>query len=408
MYSLTFINDACSCPEITETNFSETHTHIYSSSKYAQWCKELNSYSYQIIVVDEVLKENALLASLLTDLHACEIIYIKAGEDSKTWQNLEALLKNFENLPRAIHCKDTCIISVGGGTVSDLVGLASHLIVRGVSYYCVPTTLLAMVDAAVGGKCGINSARGKNRIGAMHFPQKIWICETFLSSLAEKEIYSGIVELFKHSLLQGDAEFSQAYFWFSDAMKKKNSKGVLEALLDNPQIILSSAYFKQSIVELSEKIPHIRNILNLGHSVGHALEYFAWEKQYKEMSHGACVALGLWIEARIIEKHTGEKATWLKKWKKMILSEGLLSQEQLFIFCQLDLDEVLEKMKFDKKNNKDSIRISLRKDLSKPQELVVTEFGECLLSIEVRSVKESYLEVFTEVHKTLSGHSSCR
>ncbi len=173
--------------------------------------------------------------------------------------------------------RDTLIVALGGGVVTDLVGFLASTFCRGVPLILMPTTVLGMVDAAIGGKNGVNTDRGKNMIGTIYAPQAIFWNFDFLKTLPEKEIWNGKVEMIKHGLI-ADADFFRAL----------PMMGLREA-------IIHAAEIKRRIVASDPFDKNLRLSLNFGHTIGHAIETLS---DYR-ISHGEAVALGIAAESQI-------------------------------------------------------------------------------------------------------------
>lgn len=245
--------------------------HILKTGKLKAFCKSLGTKS--VIISDAhvgKLYGNALAKSL-----QAELIIIPDGEIAKTKETQELLMQTLFQM----HCgKDTVLIALGGGITTDLVGFVSSIYKRGVPLILIPTTLLAIVDAAIGGKTAINTPFGKNLIGTLYHPKAIFADLATLSTLSEKEWMNGVSEILKLGLIF-DAEL-----W--DEAKKN---------LKNPQLILRAMQGKITIVEQDPWDKSIRHILNFGHTIGHGLELIS---EY-QMAHGEAVALGSVIESHL-------------------------------------------------------------------------------------------------------------
>ncbi|MGZ5823398.1 MAG: 3-dehydroquinate synthase [Hyphomicrobium sp.] len=208
---------------------------------------------------------------------------VPAGEASKDFGHLERLL----DAMLAAKCeRGTMIVALGGGVVGDLAGFAAAVLLRGVDFIQVPTTLLAQVDSAVGGKTGINTRAGKNLVGAFHQPRLVLADTDTLATLPRRELLAGYAEVAKYGLL-GDATF---WDWL-----ERNGKGALaggtasHAALRH--CIVTSCEAKAAIVAADEREGGARALLNLGHTFGHALEA---EMGYgAELLHGEAVAIGM-------------------------------------------------------------------------------------------------------------------
>lgn len=179
--------------------------------------------------------------------------------------------------------RDTCIIAVGGGVTTDLSGYIAATYCRGIPFVSIPTSLLAMVDASIGGKTGVNVPYGKNMLGCIYQPKKVVIDINTLQSLPKREFSNGIVEMIKHGLI-----IDSQYFEYLES----HSEDILD-----PKILATAIYescrIKKEIVEQDEKEGGIRTLLNYGHTIGHALENLS---NYS-MAHGEAVAIGLLAES---------------------------------------------------------------------------------------------------------------
>ena len=197
-----------------------------------------------------------------------------AGESSKSRATKEQLedalfLEGFN--------RDTTIIALGGGVVSDLAGFLASTFCRGVELILIPTTLMGMVDAAIGGKNGVNTHHGKNMIGTLYDPKKLYICPEFLKTLPEEEWFNGAVEMLKAGLI-ADADY---FHCFSEIPIAE----AIERAIEIKRRIISK--------DLTEK--GLRRVLNVGHTIAHALETLS---DY-QISHGKAVAAGIVLEAEI-------------------------------------------------------------------------------------------------------------
>lgn len=215
---------------------------------------------------------------------------ITGGEQIKTLQEAEHL---YLELNKVGADRGTVLICLGGGTVTDLGGYVASAYKRGIEYVLLPTTLLAMVDAAIGGKTGVNlnAYQGllKNQIGTFYQPKFIGLNTMWLESLPEREIRSGKSEMTKHALLLGDAAYIE------QVLDTKNR--------ELPDLIKKSAQIKQNIVNQDPHEKGIRVQLNLGHTVAHALETLAVANG-EDLRHGEAVAWGLAFTIKASNIHT--------------------------------------------------------------------------------------------------------
>ena len=186
------------------------------------------------------------------------------------------------------HQRNTTLLAVGGGVVGDITGLVSALYLRGINFVYVPTTLLAQVDATLGGKCAVNHPLGKNLIGTFYHPSKIIIDTHTLATLPEREYKSGLAEVVKHAIAL-DKNF---FIWleqYTDQIKQRDPQIVNE-------LIYKSLSIKKSIVEQDEKDRlDVRALLNFGHTFGHALE----KATNHQLLHGEAVAIGMKLATQL-------------------------------------------------------------------------------------------------------------
>ncbi len=201
------------------------------------------------------------------------LVTLPQGEQSKSLSVYQMLLETMLSLG---FTRKDCIVAVGGGMVCDVAGFAAASYMRGVDFYVIPTTLLAQVDASVGGKTGIDLNGVKNLIGAFYQPKRVLIDPDVLSTLPDRMISNGLAESLKMALTSDEKLFSI----FSDP----------NALMRLDEIILRSVSVKKRIVEVDEKETGLRRVLNFGHTIGHALESVQPENG---LLHGECVALGM-------------------------------------------------------------------------------------------------------------------
>lgn len=187
--------------------------------------------------------------------------------------------------------RDTTLIALGGGVVGDVVGFVAATYMRGVPFVQVPTTLLAMVDASIGGKTGVDTPRGKNLVGAFHQPSAVVIDPSVLETLPPLQLRAGFAEMIKHGVI-ADAE----YFGSVRALlERSNTRSQLNGLAP---IIERSVLIKVAVVAGDQREGGLRKVLNFGHTIAHAIE----AAMNYSMPHGEAVAIGMIVEARIAER----------------------------------------------------------------------------------------------------------
>ncbi|WP_104696207.1 3-dehydroquinate synthase [Helicobacter salomonis] len=229
----------------------------------------------KVLIVSDMPVGELYLAPLLERIEAAHIAthLVPTGESFKTWDTLEGIL---ESAFSAHLSRSDCMIALGGGVVSDMVGFASAIYKRGVDFYNIPTTLLAQVDASVGGKTGINNAHGKNLIGAFHPPKAVYIDPNFLKTLPQREFRAGVAEMVKKAICL-DAPYFE---WLHNHP--------IEAHLE--EAIFKSVQIKARVVQADERESGARMALNYGHTFAHAIEK---EGNYTELLHGEAVGVGM-------------------------------------------------------------------------------------------------------------------
>jgi 3-dehydroquinate synthase len=309
-----------------------------SSDAFVAACRD-EGYRFVLITETEVERKYAkpLLDAFKSAGLTIDLIVFPAGEASKTRE----MKAQIEDQLFALGCRrDTCLIALGGGVVSDLVGFIAATFCRGINVIYCPTTLLSMVDAAVGGKTAVNTPAGKNLIGAFKQPNRINIDINTLSTLSDQVFKAGLVESMKHALIL-DADL----FQFMQTQKAR--------ILTRDQAVLTelvkrNVEIKLAIVVKDETEQGLREILNYGHTVGHAIERVS---DY-QISHGAAVAIGLVSEAKLAVK------LGILALTDLTTIEALLSDYDIDATLpeNLSVDEICDALLFDKKIKQGQLR----------------------------------------------------
>ncbi len=287
-----------------------------------------------LIVADAALRQTPHLERLERALDA-PVFEVPSGETAKSLDGYAALM---ERLLAARPDRHSAIVAVGGGVVGDLAGFAAATLLRGVPYVQVPTTLLAQVDSSVGGKTGVNSARGKNLIGAFHQPALVLADLGTLGTLPARELRAGYAEVVKYGLL-GDA----AFFRWLEANGKRALEGDVEAL---HHVVATAVAAKARIVaaDEEEREDH-RALLNLGHTFAHAYEGLTGYSE--RLLHGEAVALGLLQAFRLSQRLGLCTADDAERVEAHLAAAGLATApNQIGRFAA---DDVLDAMRADKK-----------------------------------------------------------
>ena len=268
------------------------------------------------------------LSKILGDLNPL-FITVPSGESSKSREMKEEIE---DNLLEHKFGRDSLIIAIGGGVIGDLSGFTASTFNRGIPVIQVPTTLLAMADSSIGGKTGVNTKHGKNLIGTVYQPDAVFSDMDFLETLPDDEFKSGLAEIIKQGIIQDKELFD---------FLEKNSKEILERKKDVLQhIIKRSIELKKQVFELDSHEAGLRQILNFGHTFGHALEAY---NQYR-MKHGFAVAAGMIVEARISVMTKNLKENEEERIRGLIKAFGFPPS------CSAGTSKIMELMKSDKKS----------------------------------------------------------
>lgn len=302
------------------------------------------------------------LTQLLKD-YQCDHYIIKDGERYKTLDTFAGLI---DFLLINNHHRDSTIIALGGGVIGDLSGFAAACYQRGMPYLNIPTTLLAQVDAAIGGKTAVNHPHGKNMIGAFHQPQAVIIDIDTLQTLPDREFIAGLAEVIKYGLLR-DATF---FTWLENNMTKLLARNQ-DALIHT---ITCCCEMKAEIVALDEKenASNGRALLNLGHSFAHVIETHTGYNQYL---HGEAVAIGLVMAAKVSCAQTGLDQAAFERINALLIKAKLPTQPP----SSIDPTQWLTLMKNDKKVRQGEIRLVLLRSIGQAFTQTCTSLDDIFL-----------------------------
>jgi 3-dehydroquinate synthase len=238
------------------------------------------------ILVDENTRNFCLpvLLDKCPGLKDAVVIEFVGGEENKTLAGAE---KIWRNLIAGEAVRSSLLICLGGGVVTDIGGFAAASFKRGMDFIHIPTTLLAMVDASIGGKTGVNLDSIKNQIGVFALPKAVFIFTEFLKTLPERQRLSGYAEMLKHAMLDSESHFEKLLL-LNSPEKVCNENNVLE-----------SVNVKTGIIESDFNESGIRKVLNFGHTIGHAVETYSQKHDADPLMHGEAIAIGLICESFI-------------------------------------------------------------------------------------------------------------
>lgn len=330
-------------------NLNETNCTIFIGNGLLGQIEKIQSlleFSNVFIVTDKNI-EPILLKKLTSQFSIATFhIALDPGEKAK---NIESIEKIWKAMHEA-HCdRKTLVINLGGGVTMDMGGFAASTYMRGVSFLNIPTTLLAQVDASIGGKTGIDFDGIKNLIGTFSVPIAVIIDPQTLRTLHEREFVSGFGEILKHGLITDKKHFQEA-------TTKKPFEFTQKELLD---IIIKSCEIKADIARRDKMENDVRKILNFGHTVGHAVEVLSLETGHP-LLHGEAISIGMVLEAKISQLSGFLSESEFQQIHLALSHAGLPT-----VLSDTDIKEVLEKIKSDKKNIGNLVNFTLLQGIGK-------------------------------------------
>ena len=304
-------------------------------------------HDHLFVLCDETTEQLCLpVISGFECIKPARTITIGATDANKT---LDSLSHVWAELQRMGATRHSLMVNLGGGMVTDLGGFAASTFKRGIPYINIPTTLLSMVDASVGGKTGINFGGLKNEIGVFNNARSVILDTIFLRTMSHENILSGYAEMLKHALISDDRMWAELLV-FLDNLENPDHLNKLRHLLAD------SVAVKQRIVTEDPTEQGIRKALNLGHTAGHAFESLALER--KPVLHGYAVAWGMVVELYLSFSKLGFSADKLR----MSVNSILTHYGRMPITCD-DYPRLLELMHHDKKNEGQAINFTLLGDI---------------------------------------------
>ena len=296
------------------------------------------------IITDETVR--ALYAMRVAETFApsdVAVLTVPAGETNKTRESWSRLT---DELLRLGHGRDSAIIALGGGVVGDLAGFVAATYMRGIPFIQVPTTLLAMIDASIGGKTGVDTPHGKNLVGAFHRPIAVIADPTVLATLPPRELRSGLAEAIKHGVIADEQYFAH----IRDSVKSLLGAGG-HATSGMTELIIRSIELKASVVERDEQEGGLRKVLNFGHTIGHAIEALG---DYR-LLHGEAISIGMALEAEVGERAGISGRGTADAIREVLTAAGLPSARPR----DLDPDRIIEAARGDKKSRAGSIEFAI-------------------------------------------------
>jgi 3-dehydroquinate synthase len=314
--------------------FSNSSTGYYFDGSFSH-LKKIVDQKHSVIITDENVYD-----AHSKRFKGWNTIVLKPGEEYKVQSTADAVIEQLIDFEAD---RKTTLIGAGGGVVTDIAGYVASVYMRGISFGFVPTSLLGMVDASVGGKNGIDVDVFKNMVGTIRQPSFILHDMNFLDTLPQKEWENGFAEIIKHACIKDAAMFRQL-----EANSLKSYQREKKLIAD---LVRHNAIIKTKVVQLDEFEKGDRKLLNYGHTLGHALE-----NQY-ELSHGQAVSIGMAYASVISENITG--------FKEANKVTRLLLQYDLPTFVEFDRKKVFAVMKMDKKREKKEMNYILLEKIGK-------------------------------------------
>lgn len=298
-----------------------------------------------------------------------ELITLPSGERFKT---LHSIAKIYDAMLDFKMDRRSVIVALGGGVIGDMAGFAAATYMRGIDFIQVPTTLLAQVDASIGGKTGVDLPKGKNLVGAFHQPRAVIIDTRTLDTLPMRELRSGLAEVVKHGII-----YDRHYLDFIECNSKELLKRNHEVL---EKAICRSVEIKRDVVEADERESGLRAILNYGHTVGHAVEALSGFGKYR---HGEASSIGMVTEALAAEDNGFAESGVTKKIAGVLNKFGL----PVDMPAGLDTYEIIRAIELDKKTMGGKIRLALPVEIGKCR--VISDIDRNMLARAIEKHKSS-------------------
>jgi len=303
-------------------------------------------YSRFFILTDEHTSKHCLeYITSKVDPDKYDLLEISAGEESKTIDFCIGIWKMLIDFDAD---RNSLLINLGGGVVTDLGGFAASTYKRGIDFIHIPTTLLSQVDASIGGKTGIDIDNLKNIIGTFTQPKAVFVEHAFLETLPARQIKSGLAEMLKHGLI------ADAAYW--EKLK------VSDLELPSSELVYESILIKNKVVMADPTERGLRKILNFGHTIGHALESYSLDNDKRPLTHGEAIAAGMICEAWLSNQKAGLSAEVLQEITDTFLA--IYGKYEVSENCHPVLRSIMKK---DKKNQGGKINCSLLTKIGETQ-----------------------------------------
>lgn len=327
--------------EISMDNINSISYPIYFNDSLAELAAfiEKGKYSKFFVLTDEHTGNFCLpiLQRYLGEDAKYDLIELPSGEENKTIDFCVGIWRMLIDFGAD---RNSLLINLGGGVISDMGGFAASTYKRGIDFVHVPTTLLSQVDASVGGKTGVDLNSIKNIVGTFAQPKAVFMEHSFINTLPPRQILSGLAEMLKHGLI------ADAAYW--------NQLKISDLSSPSAELVYRSVEIKNEIVIEDPKEKGIRKALNFGHTIGHAVETYSLENDKSPLTHGEAIAIGMICESWLSWKRTGLSENELNEIVEIL--SGLYPRYTIESSCHGELYSLMQK---DKKNHGDKINCSL-------------------------------------------------
>lgn len=338
------------------------HAAVYNTPDAAltlqEWLQQ-KDYSRIAVLVDEQTKKHCY-PLIKTALPKHTLIAIKSGEEQKILGTCQVI---WQKLTQGQFDRNSLVINLGGGVIGDMGGFCAATYKRGIDFIQVPTTLLAQVDASVGGKLGVDFEGFKNHIGVFREPAAVIVATQFLQTLSMRELRSGFAEIIKHCLI------ADAQMW--EKIRKRDLEGQKW-----DELVPHSIKIKQRVVEQDPTEKGWRKVLNFGHTIGHAVESYFLAQPKRKLLHGEAIAAGM-----IAEAYLSVQRNLLPEKQLHAIEEFIYSVYGKATITNEDMEAIAPLALQDKKNQKGKIHCVLLEAVGQPlvdQEISLKDIKEAL------------------------------
>lgn len=352
---------------------TQNYNIIISDDNFTKFIEDISEYTRDKKCLWVISKKVYQLYKKILNLNNFNILVLKDGEKEKNFKNYIKILKKAEEI--GLTRKDA-IIALGGGVIGDIAGFAASTYMRGVDFIQIPTTLLSMVDSSVGGKTAIDMASAKNIVGTFYQPKQVFININFLKTLDKRQYLAGIGEVLKYAFIEENCGYKHPLFFF-EYLTLCCEKLLEKEAMTLMRVIEYCLLLKISVVNQDEKESSLRKILNLGHTIGHALES---RGKYNTYLHGEAVIQGLFFIFNYAYKKNLITYSYYRLSIELLEKYGFRNKIQ-----SLDSNKLLDFIKKDKKALRDRISFIVPYEKKKVKEIFLT-FAETQSALEVNNI----------------------